>query len=313
MPNDPGPSRPRGEHWLDRLAKRLAARSSRRATLARAGAGLLGGVLASLLPRRIAAYGLIFCTPGVIECPAGTECIAGMCLQPYRTSYCPTGLTQCGGQCVNTQLDPNHCGNCTTQCPYGVPCSFGACTIEILPAPAPACANTVTDPNNCGRCGNVCPAPANAAATCANSLCGFVCLPGFKPCNGLCIPIASCCTPADCPSGPPSATVTCTNGQCGYSCPAVVDNFAPDGGSAPTTAVSNAALADLARLPPADGEFPRFNTGIPCCLSSDCLGINGTLLPFLRSQPQPSIPGVSCGIDRCVCMSGTCFLLAPPP
>jgi len=108
------------EHWLDTLAKRLAVRASRRQTLARAGAGLLGGALAALLPRRLAAYGLIQCTPGVTQCPPSTECIAGLCLQPWQTGPCPRGWTACGGRCIDTQADPSHCGNCTTQCPYGV-------------------------------------------------------------------------------------------------------------------------------------------------------------------------------------------------
>ena len=128
------------EHWLDRVAKRLAMRASRRESIARGGAGLLGGALAALLPRRVGAYALTQCAPGsgTAQCPPGTACIAGLCLQPYQSSYCPPGSSYCGGQCINTQSDPNHCGGCNVQCPYGVACTLGACT-RFESALAPVC------------------------------------------------------------------------------------------------------------------------------------------------------------------------------
>jgi len=172
------------DYWLDRVAKKLAApaprTTPRRTLFARVGAGLVAAVASSLLPRspRAGAYGLIQCTPGVTQCPPSTECIAGLCLQPFQTSYCPTGFSYCHGQCINTQSDPNHCGGCNVQCPYGIPCTFGACTI----VEAPLCSNTQTDPSNCGRCGNVCP----LGQTCSSGACvaaqapapaGLVCPP----------------------------------------------------------------------------------------------------------------------------------------
>ena len=41
---------------------------------------------------------------------------------------CPTGLSLCGGGCVDEQVDSNHCGSCTTACPAGEHCSAGGCT-----------------------------------------------------------------------------------------------------------------------------------------------------------------------------------------
>jgi len=126
------------EHWLDGLAKRLARRASRRSIIVEAGAAA-GAFLASYVLRRAPraeAYGLIQCTPGsgTAQCPPSTTCIAGLCLQPFQTSYCPPGFSYCYGQCINTQTDPNHCGGCNVQCPFGVPCTFGACTIVFEPA-----------------------------------------------------------------------------------------------------------------------------------------------------------------------------------
>jgi hypothetical protein len=44
------------EHWIDRLAKRLAGRASRRQVLGRTVAGVAAAAVASLLPRRAGAY-----------------------------------------------------------------------------------------------------------------------------------------------------------------------------------------------------------------------------------------------------------------
>ncbi len=125
-----------GDHWFDALAKSLAMPATRRGALTRLGAGLLAAAGASLFPRRAQAYGLSQCTAGsgTAQCPPGTTCIAGLCLQPYQSSYCPPGFSYCGSQCINTQGDPNHCGGCNVQCPYGVECTFGACTIVETPA-----------------------------------------------------------------------------------------------------------------------------------------------------------------------------------
>ena len=29
---------------------------------------------------------------------------------------CAEGRTNCGGSCVDTQIDPNHCGQCNREC-----------------------------------------------------------------------------------------------------------------------------------------------------------------------------------------------------
>jgi len=39
---------------------------------------------------------------------------------------CSNGTTMCGAQCVDTQTDPNHCGNCQTTC--AGPCNAGHCS-----------------------------------------------------------------------------------------------------------------------------------------------------------------------------------------
>jgi hypothetical protein len=200
------------------------------------------------------------------------------------------------------RFDPNNCGGCNVTCPYGVPCSDGNCTVEVVSLP---CTNTINDPNNCGRCGNVCEAPANASATCGNGVCGFVCNPGSRLCNGVCIPAGNCCTAAECPAGPPSATVICNSGQCGFICPAP----AADAGSGIVTSAGNLALADAARPPSADGDLLLVSGGISCCITTDCIGINGTIIfPVVRDATQTSGEAFFCrNSEQCVCLNGSCF------
>lgn len=54
------------------------------------------------------------------SCPAGRYCDAGACA-------CPAGRTECGGQCVDLENDPNNCGSCGKVCPNFKKCSGGLC------------------------------------------------------------------------------------------------------------------------------------------------------------------------------------------
>jgi hypothetical protein len=65
---------------------------------------------------------------------------------PAEGGTCPTGLTNCGGLCVDLQNDPDHCGKCATTCPG--------------------------DPNG--------------AAVCVKAHCTFACDQGWVECAGGC-------------------------------------------------------------------------------------------------------------------------------
>ncbi len=57
---------------------------------------------------------------GTEPCPEGLVCDSGSCV-------CPDDLTDCDGVCVDTDSDPAHCGDCTTQCESGQTCEQGRC------------------------------------------------------------------------------------------------------------------------------------------------------------------------------------------
>jgi formylglycine-generating enzyme required for sulfatase activity len=56
------------------------------------------------------------------------------------------------------------------------------------------CVNTQTNPAHCGTCGNACTAPTNGSATCTNGTCGIACNAGFVASGGSCVPTQRSCT-----------------------------------------------------------------------------------------------------------------------
>jgi len=128
---------------------------------------------------------------------------AGPDLMPAPDGGCPSGLTNCGGACVDTQSSFPHCGGCFQSCPTGAAdrCEGGTCYCGHQ---SPVCQNGLT-------C-------VQASCTCAlgpNSLCDGCCqsgqcMTGTSP--SACGTGAVAC--ATCPSSP-CTTATCTNGVCG--------------------------------------------------------------------------------------------------
>jgi hypothetical protein len=73
-----------------------------------------------------------------------TKCGAGalLCAPTGCVSSCPVGLTECGGACVDTKTNLDHCGQCNLKCA----------------------------------------SPANGDPVCLNSTCAFACRTGFGDC-----------------------------------------------------------------------------------------------------------------------------------
>ena len=59
-------------------------------------------------------------------------CLSGQC------AACPSGLSFCGGNCVNTQIDNGNCGTCGTTCstvsPSTAQCTAGRCLVTLATA-----------------------------------------------------------------------------------------------------------------------------------------------------------------------------------
>ncbi len=78
-------------------------------------------------------------------CPPGWSCEGLACREPRvdPTVDCAAqGLTDCGGACVDTASDPNHCGGCGQVCASGT-CNGGTCvSLNPCPADQTPCGNT---------------------------------------------------------------------------------------------------------------------------------------------------------------------------
>lgn len=100
-------------------------------------------------------------------CPAAqsgfvSACASGSCFFERAPASCASGLASCGGDCVDTSSDPNHCGGCDTVCASGQICFNGACATDNrcasgLTSCNGTCVNLTSDAGNCGACGNACP------------------------------------------------------------------------------------------------------------------------------------------------------------
>ncbi len=139
--------------------------------------------------------------------------------------------TTCGNKCVDTQTDPENCGNCGNDCamlPHvatstGVTCSAGVCSIppsacqsgfiHCSSSAQAGCETSLASPQSCGSCTTMCSGNT--------SLCELEVLDGGAMTYG-CVSSCSGTTPDLCSS-------TCTNTQtdplncsmCGSACPVV--------------------------------------------------------------------------------------------
>ena len=124
------------------------------------------------------------------------------CVQGACVLSCTAGLTVCGLTtntdgggtgaeiCIDTSVDPNHCGNCNTHCLDNQVCTASACVTANADAGTTVCsfgadggpvyANLNTDRANCGTCGATCGSTeiclSGACAPCDVAQCNNVCV-----------------------------------------------------------------------------------------------------------------------------------------
>ena len=104
---------------------------------------------------------------------------------------CVPGLTDCGSECANLQLDVANCGVCGRACAIGEACMQGACTRSCAPplktcgtGPLATCVDTMSDPANCGACGHACA----MGETCSLGTCHVGCAGGgWRLCADQCV------------------------------------------------------------------------------------------------------------------------------
>lgn len=123
-------------------------------------------------------------------CSSPEFCFDGSC-----TDQCPGGLTNCGGNCIDTSADPANCGTCDNVCSYDhaqAACILSACSLASCDTNWGDC-NTDTsdgcekdlssDPDNCGSCDNQCTSPL----VCNAGSCTDQCPGSLTNCDGACV------------------------------------------------------------------------------------------------------------------------------
>lgn len=223
------------------------------------------------------------------------------------TSVCAAPRSMCGENCVDTNVDPIHCGACGNRCPTGQSCVSGRCQL-VCPTGQTACVgrcvDTAIDPANCGSCGRACA----SGSTCSGSACSAIAMgvAAGGPCTGMTcgasgamgcsmIVAAGFCTAA-CNNGAPSSEQsqcggpgsTCLTGVpfdleagqgvCTRACNPAATSEAT-GGCAPGN-VCTGYWEQQSAGPDAAGCFPF------CTSNSQCAGVmaNGTPLSTCNTR-----------------------------
>lgn len=197
-------------------------------------------------PRRVGPAAWLLAPLVLILAVSGSSCTSS-------ATSCPAGQTDCGGACVDLQVDPMHCGACSDSCISGATCSAGHCG---CPPPTTSCGigcvNIQSDAGNCGACGHRCGLGSCVAGACQCSgdpTVVLYCPPGSPQgsCVDTSVNVANCggcgvvcpalesCAASQCQCLSPyklcstgSTTPVCTDvttdpancGTCGNTCPA---------------------------------------------------------------------------------------------
>jgi hypothetical protein len=236
--------------WFDVLSKAVAAGEvTRREALRRVGGAAAGALLASLgvgcgtermSGPEMARRG---CKGLGVNCRNDSQCCSGLCVKEECCAgpgtsctrsnqccsrvctdgqcQCESDLQLCGGQCADTQTDPENCGDCFVFCGEGATCVSGQCQCEEgLQFCQFSCVDTQTDIFNCGGCDQRC-----RGGTCVNGQCQ--CPTGQSFCADFgecCSSELGCCgTNCCCPSGTtfcPDVVQCCPEGRecCSTGC-----------------------------------------------------------------------------------------------
>jgi hypothetical protein len=146
-----------------------------------------GGVPACVTPAPAAVEAA--CDGHDEDCDGATDEDFDLKNNPMHCGSCSTacvaGETCCGGLCVNTQTDDDHCGMCAmAACGTGLKCCDASCK------------DLQHDEDHCGSCGQTCIAGTETCCSggCANlqldndncGVCGKACPRGLQCCGGTC-------------------------------------------------------------------------------------------------------------------------------
>ncbi len=164
------------------------------------------------------------CLPGCTEseqCTGDNE----VCDADVHDCICSPGLERCEVGCLDTQMDPSACGDCTTTCPLGYVCEVGMCSNPgDCRTNGVGCTGFTYCDGATGDCLRGC--DRDNQCTGENEVCNTlthecVCASGFHQCGNVCVSnldVNSCgtsCVP--CPA-PPNSSPICDLVGCDFVC-----------------------------------------------------------------------------------------------
>jgi hypothetical protein len=212
------------------------------------------------------------CQPDTYACGVDSDCCSGGC---GNSQCCPSGQTDCSGECVDLQTNNGHCGTCPNTCPNtAIECTGGHCVCE------PLTTNCLQGSDCCsGNCqSNQCTCSGVRGGCASQADC---CFPDSACTNGSCACITagnSCLQSADCCSENCSAAGYCDCGiylapcsQDSDCCQGSCSNHVCTGCSSPGMTCSAPPLANDCCT--GSCEFGSCNCGqmgSTCTQNSDC-------------------------------------------
>ncbi|MBL8600451.1 MAG: hypothetical protein JNK72_00860 [Myxococcales bacterium] len=277
------------------------------------------------------------------DCPMGNVCSDYRCVLGCDANRpCPSGLSCCGGACVDPQSSVSNCGGCGRACAAAnaaSTCAMGACGVGTCDPGYADCdrisnngceTRIDSDIANCGTCGNVCPAPPGAAPSCRMGNCSVgTCAGGFgdcdnNPANGCEADTRASVTNCGacgmmCPAVP-NATATCGNSRCGFTCNAGFgdcDGDASNGCEVDlSTSTAHCGVCNNACAMPANGTAACVMgaCGVASCAAGfgncDNNVANGCETVLAASASNCGACGRACAVGQ-ICTAGACGVPCP--
>ena len=265
---------------------------------------------------------LLSCFGGLVACslansPTDPETSTSTSSSSGTSSGACTGgdNKQCGDDCVDLAINPDHCGDCDVACAQGETCNQGQCEGSSCTSPEVSClgecVDLLTHHDHCGGCEQ----PCAGDEVCVNGACSADCPEGWEKCGPDCVDIQAdinhcggcdkpCGEGEECASGVcqcPQGTEACANScvdtttdlaHCGKC-----DNLCPDGANATTTCVMGTCGQQCNKDYEDCNMFPD---GCETNLTSDLkhCGKCGNPCPSVTNG-TPECKASACGIGSC--------------
>jgi hypothetical protein len=212
---------------------------------------------------------------------------------------CSPGRIACGGLCVDTRDDPDHCGRCDNACGGQVACENGSCGgVCAGRLCGELCVDTEVHPQHCGECGRDCGL-------------GGVCLGGDCRCGESTTDCGRYC--ADTAQDPENC------GGCGRDCDESEECIDSDCRCREGYRSCDGDCTDTSRDPANCGACDRRCADDEGCQDSTCVCRPG-LVPHEGACVDPMADGDACGpalvdcqLPTPSCQAGVCVAACAEP